>query len=454
MENFSRRNFLKTGTAATALAAAGIGCGGPQRKSNIIFIMADDLGYGDLGCYGQKVLQTPRLDQFAAEGMQFSQAYAGSTVCAPARSTLMTGQHTGHTRVRGNRGATGTRPSLQPEDVTVAELLQQAGYATGAIGKWALGKDNNTGMPNKKGFDYFFGYLDQGRAHEYYPDYIFENDQKYPLDGKTYTHTLFTERSKQFIRDHQQEPFFLYIPYTIPHTNNELGREVGNGQQVPSDEPYSDRDWPQVEKNFAAMVTLMDKDIGEIMDLLKELGIDEDTLVIFTSDNGPHHEGGHDHTYFDSNGPLRGYKRDLYEGGVREPTMARWPGKIAPGQQSDQVWAFWDFLPTATELAGVDAPANIDGISMLPCFLGKPQKDHEYLYWEFKEGKFKQAVRFGDWKAVWLAFGTTPEIYDLSKDIGEESNIAAQHPDIVGQAEKYRLAARTYSPDYPWPNEE
>jgi len=453
-----RRRFLYTlgvGTAGVmALGGSSVFGKDPNpgdRKPNIIFILADDLGYGDLGCYGQRLIETPNIDALAAEGIRFTQCYAGSTVCAPSRCALMTGFHTGHARVRGNKLI-----PLRPRDVTVAEILKGAGYTTAIIGKWGLGEPGTTGVPNLKGFDEWFGYLNQRRAHNYYPEYLWRNTEKYWIKGNmngkkgVYSHDLFTEEALKFIRRNRGNPFFLYLAYTIPHANNELGRKTGNGMEVPSDEPYSDRSWPQVEKNFAAMVTRMDRDVGRIVSLLKELGIDGETVIFFSSDNGPHREGGHDPKFFKSSGPLRGIKRDLYEGGIRVPMIVRWPGKIKPGSVSDQVWAFWDFLPTAAEIAGVEPPRGIDGISMLPALLGKEQGDHEYLYWEFYERGFDQAVRMGDWKGVRHLDGEI-ELYNLSEDIGERKNVAADHPDIANEISKIMQEAHVDSPDFPIP---
>jgi arylsulfatase A-like enzyme len=410
-------------------------------KPNIVFILSDDLGYGELGCYGQKLIQTPRIDRMAAEGIRFTDCYAGSTVCAPSRCTLMTGLNTGHCRIRGNA----TVP-LQPEDTTVAKVLKSAGYATGLIGKWGLGEPGSTGVPNRQGFDYFFGYLDQVHAHNYYPDYLWRNGQKVPLPNVVehgvaskrvvWSHDLFAAESLEFVEQHKNEPFFLYLAFTIPHANNE-GFEAGkDGMEVPDDEPYSDRAWPRVEKNKAAMITRMDADVGRLLDKIKQLDLDGRTIVFFTSDNGPHHEGGVDPKFFDAAGPLRGGKRDLYEGGIREPMVARWPGHIAPGQTSDFVWAFWDFLPTAAELAGVKPPAGIDGVSVAPVLLAPPGKEapippHEFLYWEFHEGGFQQAVRMGRWKAVRRKLGRPLELYNLASDLGETRNLAGEQPEIV-----------------------
>jgi len=283
-----------------------------RRKPNIIFIMADDLGYGDLGCYGQQVIQTPHIDRLAAEGVRFTDCYAGSTVCAPSRCVLMTGKHTGHCHVRGN-----ARVPLRPEDVTVAELLQGQGYTTGMIGKWGLGEPDTTGIPNRQGFDYWFGYLNQKNAHNYYPEFLWRNEEKVTLGGdleeskSEYTHDLFTQEALHFVDDHQDDPFFLYLPYTIPHANNELGRDSGDGMEVPDYGPYADEKWKQPQKGHAAMITRMDRDIGSLLSLLAELDLEKDTLLFFTSDNGPHKEGGADPEFFNSSGPLRGYKRDL-----------------------------------------------------------------------------------------------------------------------------------------------
>ncbi len=476
----TRREALKVaagaaigGTAALSTAKRGRAAESTpkSRPPNIVFILADDLGYGDLGCYGQQRIRTPHLDQMAAEGMRFTQAYAGSTVCAPSRCCLMTGLHTGHARVRGN-----ARVPLLPDDVTIAELLEDAGYATGIIGKWGLGEPETTGIPNRQGFDEWFGYLNQRNAHNYYPPFLWRNEKKVLLEGnlgpgedayelysrdaakrqsgpdgsrKAYSHDLFAEDALEFVRRHHRKPFFLYLAYTIPHANNELGGVKRDGMEVPDYGPYADESWPAPQKGHAAMITRMDRDVGKLMGVLKDLGIDRDTVVFFSSDNGPHREGGAKPDFFGSSGLLRGIKRDLYEGGIRVPTLARWPGKIKPGSVSDQVWAFWDFLPTAAELAGAKPPSNIDGISIRPALLGKPQRQHEYLYWEFHEGPSKQAVRMGDWKAVRLAPSRPIELYDLRTDIGEKHNVAKQHPDVVAKVEAILQSARTPSKHWP-----
>ena len=417
-------------------------------RPNIIYIMADDLGYGDLGSYGQKIIKTPNLDRMAAEGMYFTDHYAGHTVCRPSRLVLWTGQHVGHTGLKGNRPR-----NLTGKEVTVAKLLQRAGYATGGVGKWALGNVNdpadisNTGHPNLNGFDYWYGYMNQGRAHNYYPPFLWENDRQVELPGNvlrtdaqsrgnvserrtSYSHDFMTTAAFDFIRQHRDGPFLLHMHWTIPHANNEGGRVLGDGMEIPDYGAYADRDWPNPEKGFAAMVTHMDRDVGHLFALLKELGIDDETLVFFTSDNGPHQEGGHNHEFFDSNGPLKGYKRSMHEGGIRVPMIVRWPGRIAPGSTTDLPSAFWDFLPTACDVAGIEIPQKIDGISYLPTLLGQGdrQKEHEYLYWASQEGETSVGVRWGNWKLVkYRGSQDQPggwRLYDLSRDIGEENDIA------------------------------
>jgi arylsulfatase A-like enzyme len=438
-----RRQFLATLGAGALPAQTG------ARKPNILFILADDLGYGDLGCYGQQQIPTPRLDRLASEGTRFTDAYAGSTVCAPSRCALMTGLHMGHARIRGN-----ARVPLEPADTTIAKLLQPAGYRTGLIGKWGLGNAGTSGIPNLQGFDEFFGYLDQQHAHTYYPDHLWENRQERILARniglkQEYSHDLFTERALDFVGRERGRPFFLYLAYTIPHANNELGRDTGNGMEIPSDAPFTNRDWPQTEKNFAAMVTRLDRDIGRVLDRLQAEGLDRDTLVLFSSDNGPHREGGHNPDFFRSSGPLRGIKRDLYEGGIRVPAIARWPGRVPAGKSSDHPWAFWDFLPTAAEIAGVEHPAGLDGRSFLPALTGKPQPGPEYLYWEFHERGFAQAVRADQWKAVRAGTRAPLELYNLREDPGEKNDVAARHRDLAARMGRVMDSARTNSKDFP-----
>lgn len=429
-------------------------------RPNIVFIMADDLGYGELGCFGQQTLKTPHIDALAAEGLRFTDAYSGSTVCAPSRCVLMTGMHTGHCLVRGN-----ARVPLRPEDVTVAEVLKQAGYVTGMFGKWGLGEPDSTGLPNRQGFDHWFGYLNQGNAHNYYPEYLWDNEQKFPLTGNvaknrvaskkvTYSHEVIVERALQFLDHIGTQPFFLYLPVTLPHVNNELRRATGDGMEVPNYGPFADKDWPNPEKGRAMMIHMLDRDVGRIMAKLAQLGLDKNTLVIFTSDNGAQQEGGSKIAFFESSGPLRGYKRDLYEGGIRVPAIARWPGVITPGRTSDHVWAFEDFLPTAAELAGAKPPTNLDGISFVPTLLGaekagREQAKHDFLYWEFHERGSKQAVRYGNYKAVRLSPSSPLELYDLTTDLGETREVAAQHPEIVSKIEQYLDTSRTPSEHWP-----
>jgi uncharacterized sulfatase len=452
-----------------------------EDKPNIIFILADDLGYGDIGCYGQKHILTPNLDRMAKEGLKFTNFYAGSTVCAPSRSVLMTGQHTGRTWVRGNAGSQGMEAqTLRDKDVTVAEVLKDAGYYTALIGKWGLGEIGSTGHPNKQGFDYFFGYLNQRHAHNHYPEFLIRNsdivklrnitDPEYtaqrkanglPDDGSgwatpegriDYAHSLFAQEALDFIgKTSKDKPFFLYLAFNVPHANNEGTRGTGNGQDVPDHGIYSDKDWPEPDKGQAAMITLMDRDIGRIVDLLQQKGIDKNTLVMFTSDNGPHKEGGNDPEFFNANGPLKGLKRALYEGGTRVPGIAWWPGKIAPGSISQHPAYFGDFMATAAEISGGKAPGNIQSISFLPTLMGneKQQQKHEYLYWEFYEQGSKQSVQFDKWKAIRKPMLTGPvELYDLSSDLGEDVNIANEHPDIVARAVKYM--EKGHKPDPKW----
>lgn len=423
-------------------------------KPNIIFILTDDLGYRDLGCYGQENIATPNIDSLAANGMRFTDCYSGSAVCAPSRSVLMTGQHTGHTRVRANfakRGGTVVldngpaqyRVPLKREDVTVAEVLKQAGYATGITGKWGLGEPKTTGVPNKQGFDEWFGYLNQRRAHTYYPPYLWRNEEKVTLDGNEngrhgqYSHDLFTQFALEFINRHRSKRFFLYLPYTIPHAKYE----------IPSTRPYTNKDWPRDAKVHAAMITRMDDHIRLIMALLKDQGIDRNTIVFFCSDNGAakRWEG-----IFDSCGPLRGHKGDLYEGGIRTPMIVRWPGKVPAGETSDAVWYFADVLPTLADLAGVKNPENIDGVSVLPTLLGREQQtDDRFLYWEFPRGSLQQAVRWRNYKAVRPAADRVLELYDLEKDVGEKHNIASDNLGVVHEIENFCDTARTDSPNWP-----
>jgi len=400
--------------------------GGAAEKPNIIFIMVDDMGYHDLGCYGSKTIQTPNLDRLASEGMRFTDCYSGATVCAPARSTLMTGFHYGHTPVRGNSGGI----PLFPEDVTVAEVLKKAGYATGAFGKWGLGNQGKDGAAERQGFDVFFGYYNQWHAHTYYT-HLFRNSERVELNGR-YTHHAIFDETMKFIRDHHKEPFFLYCPWTPPHA----------AYQIPEDEPawaiYKDKPkpWDHAAKCAAAMDTMMDRQIGEMAALLEELKIDKKTILFFTSDNGAakRFDGVHN-----SCGAMQGFKRSLHEGGIRVPMIVRWPDRVKAGSVSDLPWYFPDVMPTLAEMAGVssEVPAGIDGISVLPTLLGKgDQKTHEYLYWE---AGGTRAVRSGKWKG--LSKKGTFHLFDLSVDMAEKNDLAADEPEIAKRLQAYMQEA-------------
>lgn len=426
-----------------------------QEKPNIIFIMADDLGYGDLGSYGQQVIETPFIDQMAREGRRFTQCYAGSPVCAPSRSTLMTGQHTGHTRIRGNFGKTGViglgggqgRVPLEAEDLTLAEVLKAAGYVTGMAGKWGLGEPETPGHPNLQGFDAFFGYLNQRRAHEYYPTYLWENTQKVPLPGnesggqQSYSHDLIHRFALDFIETHADTPFFLYIPYTLPHDK----------YQIPHVGKYGQQPWKEEEKVYAAMVTLLDSHVGEILNTLGTLQIRQNTLVFFCSDNGAAQrwEGR-----FDSSGPLRGRKRDLYEGGIRTPMIAWWPGHIPAGTTSDLVWYFPDILPTLAALTGQKEEKNWDGINVLPAIWGEQngQKNDRTLYWEFHERGFQQALRWGRWKAIRLEPDQPIALYDMALDPNETNDLSDSKEKLVKKMGRLMSKMRTPSTDWPVTN--
>jgi arylsulfatase A-like enzyme len=437
---------LLTSTGGTAQSKS-------PRTPNVIFILADDLGYGDLSSYGQKKFSTPNIDRLAAEGMRFTQFYAGSTVCAPSRCALMTGLHTGHCRVRGN--APGGGVPLLPEDVTVAEVLKQAGYRTAAYGKWGLGLADTSGAPTRQGFDEWFGYLDQTHAHFYYTDHLWKNLDKVAVDKSQYTHDLFARSALRFVESSKDKPFFLYLAFTIPHASlqvpeDSLARYRGKYPETPFPEQHYTAQ-PTPNAAVAAMIDRMDSDVGRLMELLKTLGIDRNTVVFFSSDNGPHKEGGRDPEFFQSSGPLRGIKRDLYEGGIRVPMIVRWPAKIKPGSVSDFAGAFWDFLPTAAEISGRQSPKKLDGISILPVLLGKTRKPHPHLYWEFHEKGFHQAIRMGNWKAVRHGPGKPLELYDLVKDLAERNDVADRHPDVVAKMESILLNVRTESDRFPVP---
>ena len=447
-----------------SLVGISVGCNqnlNENKKPNIIFILADDLGRSDLGCYGQKLIKTPHIDKIASEGMLFTQCYAGSTACAPSRSVLMTGQHTGHTTVRGNGCLRGgyvqdgrRRTNLTDEDVTVAHVLRRAGYRTGLIGKWHLGGYAPGAYPTDRGFDEFYGWLDRTPAtelpHLYYPALRYRNKELYDVEAnqqgqRGYYHTdICTDEAIAFIKNHKAEPFFLDLFYVNPHSPF----------LAPSHGAYADKPWGKMEKTYAAMISHLDSCVGRIIDVLKEQQLDKNTLVFFCSDNGPRSSGNEEITsvveFFNSNGELKGYKRDLYEGGIRVPAIVRWPDHIPAGKTNDAVWYFADFLPTAADIAGTNPPSEIDGISILPTLLGKKQNtDNRFLYWEFFDGGFQQAVRWGNWKAIRLNKSEPLKLFNLSQDIHEDNNIADKHPEIINEIERYLDTARTESPYYP-----
>jgi arylsulfatase A len=461
--------------AATALSASvGSPAAGDQAQPagppNILLIHADDLGYGDLSVYGQVHFSTPSIDRLASEGTRFTQYYAGSTVCAPSRAALMTGFHTGHTWVRGNGGAEVGDVPLRDSDVTVAEILKQAGYRTALVGKWGLGQYNTTGAPTKQGFDLSFGFLDQRHAHRQFTDYLWRDGARVPVSEEAYAGDLFTDEAAAFIQRDDPRPFFVYLNYTVPHAElrvpadsvapfrgkfpetpfvNEAADARPRGAE-PNGPSLGYRSQPEPFATFAGMVTRMDGQVGRLVDLLRTRGLDRNTLVLFTSDNGPHQEGGARPAFFNSSGGLRGIKRDLYEGGIRVPMIAWMPGTVPAGRVSDQVWAHWDMFPTLAELAGATSPRGLDGLSMVGALRGDSrQPSHDFLYWEFHERGFQQAVRMGNWKAVRLKAGGPLELYDLAADPAESTDVAAQHADVVARIERYLDTART--PSERWP---
>jgi len=441
-----------------------------HRRPNIIYILADDLGYGDLSSYGQELFSTPNIDKLASEGIRFTQHYSGSTVCAPSRSSLMTGMHTGHTPIRGNKEwkPEGQWP-MPAETYTMAEMLKEAGYVTGAFGKWGLGYPGSEGDPNNQGFDEFYGYNCQRIAHHYYPFHIWNNQEKVVLEANkstsrgAYGPKLIHEEALKFLERNKDKEFFMFYPSLIPHAElfaPEKYMAKYRGKFDPEKEyegvddgerlklgPYGSQ--PESHAAFVAMINYLDDQVGEIVAKVRELGIEDNTIIMFTSDNGPHMEGGADPDYFDSNGILKGYKRDLYEGGIRVPMIAWWPGKIKGNATTNHVSAFWDVLPTVAEIIGVDAPKNIDGLSFLPVLTGGEQSRHDYMYWEFHERGGRQALRQGDWKLVRYDVNKEPqgdyELYDLSVDPGEEKDLAADHPEKVKELVDIMQNARTES---------
>ena len=424
-----------------------VGAAAEEKRPNIILIHADDLGWGDLSCYGQEKFKTPHIDRLAAEGTRFTQYYSGSTVCAPSRFALMTGFHMGHAYVRGN----GDVP-LRAEDVTIAKRLQGAGYATSVVGKWGLGQIDNSGRPDLHGFDEAFGYYEHKHAHRQYTDHLYRNDKRVEVDAKTWSGDLFEKEALAFVERKKAGPFFLYLALPNPHAELRVPEEAiaeFSFEEKPFVNAKADehptlgyRSQPKPRAAFAALITRMDRTVGRLMEKLKALDIDKTTLVLFTSDNGPHKEGGADPAFFRSAGPFRGLKRDLYEGGLRVPMIARWPGKVPAGKVSDFPWAHWDFPATACALAGLPTP-EADGMSVVPTLLGQEQKGREYLYWEFFERGFDQALRMGDWKAV--RDDGKLELFNLKDDVGEKTDVAARHPDVVAKIDALMKSARTTS---------
>lgn len=449
----NRRDFLRLAglsVGAVFLSSSMSGEAAVEGKPNVIFILSDDVAQGDIGCYGQKLIRTPRLDRMAAEGTRFMQAYCGTTVCAPSRSSLMTGLHMGHCPIRANREIKPEGQMPMPEEtVTVAQILKTAGYATACMGKWGMGMFDTTGSPLKKGFDHFYGYNCQRHAHSYFPTYLYNDDKRIELpenEGhakKIYAQNMIQKDVLNWVRSQKDHPFFMFYAVTLPHGSYEI-----DDQGI-----YKDEQWTEQQKNYAAMVTRLDTDVGQLLDLLKELKLDDKTLVMFAGDNGssfpPSSALG---KMFDqaANG-MRGFKRELYEGGLRQAAFARWPGIVPAGRLSDEPWAFWDFLPTAVELAGAKMLDGFktDGCSLVSFLRGGPAPQRDYFYWELHEGKAIQAIRFGDWKAVRSGPGKPLELYDLKADPGESKDLASGHPELVSKAEELMKQARVDDPNWP-----
>ena len=434
-----------------------------EKPINVIYILADDLGYGDIGCYGQEKIKTPNIDRMAKNGMLFTQNYAGCTVSAPSRASLMTGLHTGHTQIRGNEeiDPEGQQP-MTADTYTIGKLMHAAGYTTGIFGKWGLGYPGSTSDPNSMGFDEFFGYNCQRQAHSFYPDHLWHNKERVDLKEnenngrKIYSQDLIHEHGIQFIKDNKDKPFFAMLTYTLPHAELNLPHDSiykmyeNQFEEKPYNSKYGYYPSEKRKASFAAMVSKLDFYVGQVLEELKRQGLDKNTLVIFSSDNGPHREGGADPDFFKSYGPLKGVKRDVYEGGIRTPMIAWLPGKVQAGTKTNQITAFWDILPTLSELTKTKLPVKTDGISILPTlFSGKGQKQHKYLYWEFHEEGGRQAIRKGNWKAIrqHIAGGKpTFELYDLSKDIHEDNDVSAQFPQVAKEMKNLMDKARTESP--------
>ncbi|MRG45521.1 sulfatase-like hydrolase/transferase [Chitinophaga sp. SYP-B3965] len=432
-----------------------------QKPPNIIFIIADDLGYGNLTSYNPThKVPTPNIDRLAKEGTKFTRFYSGSTVCAPSRCALMTGKDMGHAYIRGN-----SREPIRLQDTTLATRLHNNGYATGMFGKWGLGEENTTGAPELHGFDAFYGYLNQTHAHHYYTNRLFEIQNgktvRVELDSTQYSDELIIQKALTFIQDNKSKPFFLYLPLTIPHAelhappafmqrfqNADGSSKLGPEKPFVSGAVASYHPQPQPHAAFAAMISKLDDDVARVLALVKSLGLDDNTYIFFTSDNGPHQEGGADPEFFNSNGPLRGIKRDLYEGGIRVPLLVRAPGKVPANATRNDIWAFWDVLPTLCNLTNTPSPSGINGISFTNALNGKKQAQHEHLYWQFNEKQYKEAVVQGDWKLVRLKKKGEPfvvELYNLAKDIGEQHNIASQQPEKVKELNALAAQSKTTS---------
>lgn len=469
------RSFFVASCTLVLLASFKMLVTGKENKKtappNIVFILADDLGYGDLGCYGQKKIFTPHLNRMAAEGMRFTQFYSGTSVCAPSRSALMTGQHTGHTPIRGNKEVKPEGQSPLPQSaLTIAEVLKQKGYTTGDFGKWGLGFIGSTGDPVNQGFDRFYGYNCQRQSHNFYPDHLWSNTTRVELSNTPsvqteYAPEMIQQQALAFIERNKQAPFFLYLSYTLPHaalqvpfdTLFEKYKKALNEKPVAIPAKWEGTGYqPQVYPRaaYATMVTRLDAYVGQVLATLKTLGLDDNTIVLFSSDNGPHKEGGHDPAYFNSTAGFKGIKRDLYEGGIRVPMIARWPGKIAAGKVNHYIGAFWDFLPTFAQMAGSSKALTTDGVSIVPTLLGKgKQPEHPYLYWEFHEEGGRQAVRMGKWKGVKTGVKNNKnaplELYDLQTDPKEENNIAVNHPELVEKINQYIKEAHKENETFP-----
>ena len=453
-----------TGVALAALAA-GTYVQAREKLPNIVFVLADDMGIGDLGCYGQTKIKTPNIDKLAENGLLFTHHYSGSTVSAPSRCCLMTGKHTGHSYVRGNKGQKTPEGffdlALPEEETTVAEILKKKGYKTMCVGKWGLGGPGTEGSPINKGFDYFFGYLSQGAAHRYYPEYLYENEKKVMLNGEVYSHFMIMEKGLDFIKKNADSPFFAYFAVTPPHADLDYP-DLSQYEDAFPEKPYINNKGTGFKTQmkpraaYASMVSEVDKNVGQIIDLLKKEGIWENTIFIFSSDNGVHCVGGHEPDFFDSNGSFRGYKRDLYEGGVRAPFVVNWPAVIKEKRTTDNISTFWDFLPTVAEIVGADVPEGIDGISYLPVLKGadKNPKQHEYIYYEFYEQGGKQSVMKNGWKLVRLNMSKpgklVEELYNLNTDPDESDNIIASNPEKADELRKIAMEARTDSKHFSW----